>query len=75
MEVDKNGARIDNIKSVDNSNFGRMYVVMWDNSGIPIHIHKNVVTRLNNYVLENNRKVPTPKSDEGFDDFILEKMG
>lgn len=47
MQVNKNGAIIDSVSYIDNSVMGDDYIVMWDNSGLPIHIHKHVISELN----------------------------
>lgn len=48
MKLDKNGAVINMVTSVGASMLGDNYIVMWDEDGIPIHIHKNVMSYLCN---------------------------
>ena len=46
MNFGKEGAEIRTCKGSDKSNLGEDFIVMWDDEGVPIHIHKKIVEYL-----------------------------
>ena len=46
MVVGKNGVIIENVTTVQKSILGIDYIVAWDDDGTPIHIHKDVLTKV-----------------------------
>jgi len=65
MKVDKNGVVIDSITNVAKSVVSDKYIVMWDNDGIPIHIDKNVVEYMHNFITQMNTQ-PSSNLNDAF---------
>ncbi len=65
MKLDINGAVISNVKTAQISNLGNDFVCMWDEEGLPIHIHKDVIDYLYNGTHPQPVQ-PTPKKENLF---------
>lgn len=59
MRLDKNGAVITKVVSAQISNLGHDFVCMWDDEGLPIHIHKDVIDYSHNGI--HPQPSPSPK--------------
>lgn len=59
MKVDKNGVIIDSFKTTSNSIMGGDFVVMWDDDGLPIHIKRDIVDRMYNFIHSVPEVAPT----------------
>ena len=64
MKLDKNGAVISTITAAQMSTIGSEYVCMWDEEGLPIHIHTGVIDYLHNGIHPHPNPTQSPFIDD-----------